>query len=44
MALRVSASPGEQLYFRHYLAHCYKGIKYGTQEITQSGALMEKFR
>lgn len=44
MALRVSASPGEQLYLRHYLVRPYMGIKYGTKELTHSEALMEKFR
>ena len=44
MALHVSTSPGEQLYFRHYLVRPYMGIKYGTEEMTHSGALMEKFR
>lgn len=38
MALRVSTSPGEQLYLRHYLVHRYMVIKYGTQEMTQSEA------
>lgn len=34
MALHVSTSPGEQLYFRHYLLHRYMGIKNGTREMT----------
>lgn len=44
MALHVSTSPGEQLYFRDYLVHRFMDIKYGTREMAQSGALMEKFR
>lgn len=44
MALHVSTSPGEQLYFRHYLVIRYMGIKNGTQEMTQSESLMEKFK
>lgn len=43
MALRVSTSPSEQLHFKHYLHRRYMGIKYGTQEMTQREALMEKF-
>lgn len=38
MALRVSTSPVEQLYFRHYLVLRYTGIKNGTQRMTQSEA------
>lgn len=42
MALHVSTSRSEQLHFKHYLLCRYMHIKYGTQEMTHSEALMEK--
>lgn len=44
MALHVSTSSGEQLYFRHHLVLRYMGIKNDPQQMTQSEALMEKFK